>query len=180
MATTRDWGFYGRETELTQLSSILDRKRWFFAKVTGRRRIGKTSLIQRALSTRQDRAAFYVQIPDSGPAGVLSAVIDAMETFQVDVERFPRPRTLSELASFVARLVTAGYVVALDEFQYFVRDRLSDFTSFLQTEVDTLIHSRLGPDLCTVGCSFWVPSMQRWRSCSKIGMRRYSIVRPTS
>jgi AAA+ ATPase superfamily predicted ATPase len=61
------WGFYGRELELRQLEGIVGRGRWFFAKVTGRRRIGKTTLLQRALQPG-GRRAFYVQIPDSGPA----------------------------------------------------------------------------------------------------------------
>ncbi len=32
------WGFYGRKTELTALDGVLDRHRWFFARITGRRR----------------------------------------------------------------------------------------------------------------------------------------------
>lgn len=43
------WGFYGRGAELDELASILRRRRWFFARITGRRRIGKTTLIQQAL-----------------------------------------------------------------------------------------------------------------------------------
>jgi KaiC/GvpD/RAD55 family RecA-like ATPase len=83
------------------LSEVLQRNRWFFVKITGRRRIGKTTLIQQALQSVQGRKVFYVQIPDSGPAGVLSAVADAMETFQVDVA--PRPTSLRELASTILR-----------------------------------------------------------------------------
>jgi AAA+ ATPase superfamily predicted ATPase len=44
-----DWKFYGRKEQLADLERMLDRERWFFAKVTGRRRIGKTTLIQRAI-----------------------------------------------------------------------------------------------------------------------------------
>jgi AAA+ ATPase superfamily predicted ATPase len=35
-----DWKFYGRREQLADLERMLNRKRWFFAKVTGRRRIG--------------------------------------------------------------------------------------------------------------------------------------------
>ena len=31
-----DWKFYGRKEQLAELERMLDRKRWFFAKVTGR------------------------------------------------------------------------------------------------------------------------------------------------
>ena len=70
-----DWKFYGRKEQLADLERMLERKRWFFAKVTGRRRIGKTTLIQRALQEiNSKQPVFYVQIPDSEPTGVLSAV----------------------------------------------------------------------------------------------------------
>lgn len=131
------WGFYGRQAELRQLTEILGRGRWFFVKVTGRRRIGKTTLIQQALPAT-GRKVFYVQVPDSGPAGVLSAVADACETFQVDSASIPRPTSLRELARMIGQLARAGYVVALDEFQYFNRERLREFCSILQQEVDEL------------------------------------------
>ncbi len=132
------WGFYGRRLELQQLDDILKRKRWFFVKLTGRRRIGKTTLIQQALQSSGIGRLLYVQVPDSGPAGVLSAVMDAMDTFHIDTTEFARPKTLAEFARCIGTLARAGFVVALDEFQYFNRDVLSDFPSLLQGEVDRL------------------------------------------
>lgn len=131
------WGFYGRQAELRQLGEVLGRGRWFFVKLTGRRRIGKTTLIQQALPAT-GRKVFYVQVPDSGPAGVLSAVADALEIFQVDSATIPRPTSLRELARTIGQLARAGYVVALDEFQYCNRERLREFCSHLQEEVDEL------------------------------------------
>lgn len=132
------WGFYGRTVELEQLESILRRERWFFARVSGRRRIGKTALIQQALHSVGATRVLYVQIPDSSPAGVLSAVADAMDTFRIDVDRFPRPTNLLQLAQIIGRLARAGYVIALDEFQYFSRKHLHELTSHLQAVVDEL------------------------------------------
>lgn len=129
------------------MKAILGRRRWFFARITGRRRIGKTTLVQRALRGSGARV-FYVQIPDSAPAGVLSAVADAMETFELDAVMFPRPKTLLELAQAVRTLVQAGVVVALDEFQYFSRKHLFEFTSHLQAVVDELASK---PDTVTGG-----------------------------
>ncbi len=133
------WGFYGRRGELETLLAILRRGRWFFCKITGRRRIGKTTLIQEALKASGRRDVLYVQIPDSGPAGILSAVADAMDVFGIDRARFPRPTKLQDLAKLVAAMARAGYVVALDEFQYFHRKHIQDFCSYLQAEVDQLI-----------------------------------------
>src|SRR5580658_3025000 len=76
-----EWRFYGRHLELQQLGRILARQRWFFVKITGRRRIGKTTLVRNALPLALTPRAFYVQIPDSEGAGVLSAVRDALDTF---------------------------------------------------------------------------------------------------
>lgn len=132
-----DWGFYGRQNELQTLEAILNRHRWFFVRLSGRRRIGKTTLIQRAMQARDGRV-FYVQIPDSGPAGALSAVQDAYEIFSIDRNRFPGPTTLVQFANTVGALARDGYVIALDEFQYFHRKHLHEFTSHLQAVVDDL------------------------------------------
>lgn len=133
------WGFYGRAQELSRLAQIISRKRWYFAKMTGRRRIGKTTLIQRAIhAAGGEHPVVYVQIPDSGPAGVMSAVADAFDTFGVSADRFPLPRDLRELARTLGLLARSGFVTVLDEFQYFNRAHLKPFCSFLQAEIDTL------------------------------------------
>jgi AAA+ ATPase superfamily predicted ATPase len=133
-----EWRFYGRSLELQQLSAILERGRWFFVKITGRRRIGKTALIRNTIEGTPGRRVFYVQIPDSGDAGVLSTVNDALETFRVPADRFPRPRTLEDLARLIGAMAEDGFVVILDEFQYFNRKAYAGFCSLLQATVDRL------------------------------------------
>ncbi len=134
-----DWKFYGRTEQLADLKRMLDRKRWFFAKVTGRRRIGKTTLIQQAMQELGNKQpVFYVQIPDSEPAGVLSAVNDALETFQVPADRHPRPNDLLQLAKLLEAMAEGGYILILDEFQYFNRKGYEEFCSYLQAGVDRL------------------------------------------
>lgn len=134
-----DWKFYGRKEQLADLERMLDRKRWFFAKVTGRRRIGKTTLIQQAMEEiGSNQPVFYVQIPDSESAGVLSAVKDALETFQVPADRHPRPNGLLQLAKMLEVMAEDGYILILDEFQYFNRKGYEEFCSYLQASVDRL------------------------------------------
>ena len=111
---TDSWKFYGRNPELERLTSILQRQRWFFAKITGRRRIGKTSLVQEALKRSGRERVLYLQVPDSDPAGVLATARDFYEVFAVPGVR---PTDLRGLAQDISRLVRAGWVVALDEFQ---------------------------------------------------------------
>jgi AAA+ ATPase superfamily predicted ATPase len=130
-----DWGFYGRKTELETLQRVLGRNRWFFLKIAGRRRIGKTSLVQQALQPSQRNRVLYIQVPDSDPAGVVSAARDFMQMFGITTEL---PTSLRALATRIGSLAESGWVIALDEFQYFNRKALYEFTSQLQAEVDRL------------------------------------------
>lgn len=134
MPQNAPWSFYGRRSELQQMQRILERRRWFFLQISGRRRIGKTALIQQALEGAGIGRTLYVQIPDSDPAGVVAACNGYLETFGIP----ERVTSLGELAQLIGRLAAEGYVVALDEFQYFHRKQLGDFCSLLQAEVDRL------------------------------------------
>jgi AAA+ ATPase superfamily predicted ATPase len=135
----KPWRFYGRTEQLAALEKMLNRHRWFFAKVTGRRRIGKTTLIQEAMKgVGSTQPVLYVQVPNSEPAGVLSAVSDALETFQVPSDLYPRPQDLLQLAKLFEAMAEGGYAVVLDEFQYFNRKGYEQFCSYLQAGVDRL------------------------------------------
>jgi len=134
-ASRSPWAFYGRRHELGTLREILRRRRWFFLKVSGRRRIGKTSLVHQALQAEGRDRILYLQVPDSDPAGVVSAARDFFELFGIETSP---PTDLRTLAVAIGGLVRRGFVVALDEFQYFHRKVLHEFTSHLQYEVDQL------------------------------------------
>ncbi len=134
-ATHSKWGFYGRRQELDEIREILRRERWFFLKVSGRRRIGKTSLVQQALRAEGRERVLYLQTPDSDPAGVVSSARDFYELFGVT---HPLPVDLRSLAASIAELARRGFVIAVDAFQYFHRKALFEFTSYLQAEVDRL------------------------------------------
>jgi hypothetical protein len=56
----------------------------------------------------------------------------------VPPDRFPPPRTLADLAKTIEAMAQAGYVVILDEFQYFSRKAFTEFCSLLQAAVDRL------------------------------------------
>ncbi len=130
-----EWGFYGRRRERVELAAVLERGRWFFLQISGRRRIGKTRLVQELLQPERRDRVLYIQIPDSDPAGVVSTARDFMENFGV---AGPLPHDLRSLAVRIGALCAEGWIVALDEFQYFSRKALYSFTSELQYEVDRL------------------------------------------
>lgn len=134
MSRTTEWQFYGRHLELQQMQRILARNRWFFLQISGRRRIGKTALIQQALRSSGHEKTLYIQIPDSDAVGVVAACNGYLETFGLN----ERISSLGDLATLIGQLVRDGYIVALDEFQYFHRKQLSDFCSYLQAVVDQL------------------------------------------
>lgn len=60
MTSRASWEFYGRSTELDELGAILARNRWFFLRLSGPRRIGKTTLIHPALPNAR-RNRYYIR-----------------------------------------------------------------------------------------------------------------------
>ena len=143
------WKFYGRNTELESMRKLLTQPRWFFCAISGRRRIGKTSLIREALqSLPQARQAVYLQVPDSDERDVVSVFADALKAAApMGLPEGVQPdqlRRFADMAKAIGTLCRAGWVVILDEFQYFNRKSLSAFTSLLQAEVDQLTGSAHG------------------------------------
>jgi len=143
------WKFYGRSHELDSLRKLLTHGRWFFCAISGRRRIGKTSLIREALqSPAHPLRAVYLQVPDSDERDVVSVFVDALRAAAPQgLPEGLEPDTLrrfSDMARAVGQLCRAGWVVILDEFQYFNRKSLSAFTSLLQAEVDQLTGTTAG------------------------------------
>jgi AAA+ ATPase superfamily predicted ATPase len=143
------WAFYGRAQERLEIGRILKSPTFFLCSISGRRRIGKTTLIREALKADVGRGkSLYVQIPDSDERGVVQAFRDAVEDYElVDLAcrgKKNRISNLSELRDFramagvISNLCAGGVIVVLDEFQYFNRKKLYDFTSLLQSEVDEL------------------------------------------
>lgn len=137
------WKFYGRSTELDTLRRLLARQQWFFCAISGRRRIGKTSLIRQALQTLPHATqAVYLQVPDSDERDVVAVFADALRAASPQaLPEQAQPQNLrrfSDMAKAMGALCRAGWVVILDEFQYFNRKSLSAFTSLLQAEVDQL------------------------------------------
>ena len=131
------WKFYGRNTELDSMRKLLSRPQWFFGAISGRRRIGKTSLIREALQSlpQASKKAVYLQVPDSDERDVVSVFADALRVCaplglprNVQLESV---RRFSDMARTIGTLCREGWVVILDEFQYFNRKSLQAFTSLL-------------------------------------------------
>lgn len=141
---TREWGFYGRSVELAEIGKILRSGRWFFCAISGRRRIGKTTLIRRALESEPSSKTFYFQVPDSDERGVVQAFWEAMEDEAFPEATLERVNNFRDMARMIGALCSIGVIVVIDEFQYFHRKKLSPFTSHLQAEIDMRMDAAKG------------------------------------
>ena len=131
------WRFFGRERERADLARIFARERFFFVRISGRRRIGKTTLIRLALQ-QSNRAGFYLLIPDADETGVMLDTAAALEVSGIPPEEVPRPRNGVEFVQTIETLVRSGRVVVLDEFQHLSDNRFAGWQSRLQKMVDDL------------------------------------------
>ena len=146
---TTDWSFYGRSQQLGALLEHLRRSRWFFGTIRGRRRIGKTALIQQALETMSDDSVnsgpwLLVEVPDSTPSDFATVFRSAVETAGLS-NLLESPQSIADLpgvAEGVSSLCRAGVTVVLDEFQVCRRGTLSGFPSLLKARVDRLQNQR--------------------------------------
>ncbi len=142
-----DWSFYGRAEPLTELRRIVESGRWFFCRMEGRRRIGKTSLLGE-LARRDVGLAerlVYMQVPDSDERDVAYTFAQSLGSSEHEGARALATGVtgFATMATAIGRLCRAGFIVVLDEFQYFTRSKLHPFNSFLQAEVDKLRSARL-------------------------------------
>jgi AAA+ ATPase superfamily predicted ATPase len=141
-----DWSFYGRDRPLAELRKIIREPHWFFCRVAGRRRIGKTTLLRElalttpALSDPLGGKLLYMQVPDSDERDVAATFRRQLEESEIaGVQALaPAVKDFASLAGAIGTVCRSGVVVVLDEFQYFTRAKMRPFNSFLQAEVDAL------------------------------------------
>ena len=142
---TSRWSFYGRGAELGALLEHMRRPGWFFGTIRGRRRIGKTALIQQALETLAADAPdcgpwLLVEVPDSVPADFATVFRGAVEAagLRREVGALRPIAGLAGVADAVGSLCRGGVTVVLDEFQVCRRGPLKGFPSLLKTHIDRL------------------------------------------
>ena len=142
-----DWSFYGRAEPLAQLTRVIDADRWFFCRIEGRRRIGKTTLLGQLARLNEDLGSklLYMQVPDSDERDVAATFRRSLgESERLEARNLAASVSdFASMADAIGHLCTAGLVVVIDEFQYFTRAKLHAFNSFLQATVDKLRNAQL-------------------------------------
>jgi uncharacterized protein len=137
-----DWSFYGRTEPLAELRRIVEAGRWFFCRIEGRRRIGKTTLLGHLARSSDDLSSqlIYMQTPNSDERDVAATFRRSLSETDHEAVRVLADTVIDfpTMAAAIGELCRSGMVVVLDEFQYFTRAALSPFNSFLQAEVDKL------------------------------------------
>lgn len=142
---TSGWKFYGRGEELGSLLKRLRSDEWFFGSISGRRRIGKTALVEQALELLEEddpsgRRVLLFQLPDSTPADAAGVFKDSVSSSDLGhaITDSERPSNLPELAVAIGDLIRRGVIVIIDEFQVCHRGPLRGLSSMLQFQVDRL------------------------------------------
>ena len=142
-----EWKFYGRVEPLSDLHRIVTSGRWFFCRIEGRRRIGKTSLLSELSKGNAflSERLIYMQVPDSDERDVATAFKRSLADCDHPIAKSLSPTVIDfpSMATAIGKLCQAGLVVVIDEFQYFTRVALKSFNSFLQAEVDKLRSSNI-------------------------------------
>jgi len=152
------WTFYGRSDELGNLLARMRQHGWFFGTIRGRRRVGKTALVQQAIKTLRDDEpsgipCLLVQLPDSTPLDFATVFQNGVREAGLE-QHVGEPSTrqgLPGVARAVGALCSAGVVVVLDEFQTCHDGPLRGLPSLLQAEVDNLQDKDMAGGLLLLG-----------------------------
>ena len=166
------WPFYGRRRELGGLVRALLDGRWTFAAIRGRRRVGKTELVRRALEMvresdsggsgrsgeggrgRVERPILYLQLVDESEAAMATrfrrAVAAEPRVARVGID-LADIQDHQSVAGAVRRICGAGGIVALDEFQACHQGPLRPLAASLQAAVDELQREDEGGALIVLG-----------------------------
>ena len=137
-----NWAFYGRHDTLSTLDSLIHKQRWFFCRIQGRRRIGKTTLLKELMKSDPSLAGrmIYMQVPNSDERDVAASFRRALKDSGSDAALLLAD-TIDDFASMaraIGLLCRQGMMLILDEFQYFTSSKLQAFNSHLQAQVDQL------------------------------------------
>jgi len=142
------WSFYGRTGTLETLDKLVHGPAWFFCRIQGRRRIGKTTLLRELSKSDGTLLArmVYMQIPDSDERDVAASFRRTLNDCESPFANSLADSVVdfSSMALAIGDLCRDGLVVVLDEFQYFTAPKLRPFNSFLQEQVDRLRETHKG------------------------------------
>ncbi|OUO19000.1 ATP-binding protein [Collinsella sp. An307] len=138
--------FVGRKRELTALQTRYDRGGFQFAVVYGRRRVGKTSLLN--AFTQDKRTLFFTALEQSDHDNLRDFSAAIARFFQLPEDMVSFPSWTSAIDYLAERAQQERFVLVFDEFPYAVK-RNESLPSILQVAIDhKLKHTNLFLALC--------------------------------
>ena len=145
--------FIGRETELQMLKKLYAEDKFQFPVIYGRRRIGKTSLINEFIKDK--KSIFYVATEQNNKAALESFTEKIFEVYPEAasyIDAFKDWRSAFEYIAAQAK--GERIIVAIDEYPYIAQGDKS-VSSVLQAVIDTqMLNSRIFLILCGSSMSF--------------------------
>ena len=147
-----DTEFKGREWELSELNDAYSQKSFQLAVVYGRRRVGKTSLIEEFC---KDKRTVFLPAIQSNIGDNLRILTDAVNTaFEDEMPRIPTFERFSDALDFIAAKGNERIVFVIDEFPYLANADRS-VSSVIQNAIDHVMkHTRIMMILCGSSMSF--------------------------
>ena len=119
--------FIGRQQEIKELNEFLSSEKTKAALIYGKRRIGKTTLIQHVLSGTEKDNIFFEASEDTYESN-LSSFTDLISTsLSIPLGSY---KSFSEVFAFL-KVTAKPLVVVIDEFQYLMTARSADTYRFL-------------------------------------------------
>ncbi len=147
--------FIGRDTELAQIGKLFTQKAQRNALIYGRRRIGKSELIKRALELNEGAANIYFECRQTSE----SDNVASLSALAAQALGFP-PLAIGSVRELLDFLFEQGrhtdIVLVLDEYPY-LREAVKGLDSIIQTAIDA---SRERSRLKIVLCGSYVAVMK--------------------
>lgn len=145
--------FVGRERELHKLENMYRSDKFECAIIYGRRRVGKTTLINEFCKGK--KTIFHVGLESNAKANLESFSRAIFEYTMPDAAAYPFFRSFDEALLYVGSIVQdQRLVLVIDEYPYLAESERT-FSSLLQKHIDhTFRHTRLFIILCGSSMSF--------------------------
>lgn len=124
--------FIGRESELKQLTEMYDSDHFEFAVIYGRRRIGKTTLINEFCKGK--KAIYYMSSESTRKINLEGLSQAVFDTLMPDVA-MPAFESFDKLLDFLDNYSSERIILAIDEYPYLAESDRS-ISSILQSHID--------------------------------------------
>jgi len=155
--------FIGRETELKKLNKLYDTDEFQCCIIYGRRRVGKTRLIQEFIKDK--KAIYFASMITNSKQNLLNFKREVLGVFEDDLNReFNFEDWYDSFDYIYKKSINERLILVIDEYPYLAESETM-ISSLLQTKIDRyLIDSKLFLILCGSSMSFMENQVMGYKS----------------